>query len=98
MMFAGGGVEDTRLEAKARDTKHIRGQGQPFRAQTLLMPRTKMLEAKAKDQVHRRKCSNKKVLKKSFPAISKNKKIKVCKKYFKTISTIRYQKNFFATV
>ena len=30
-----GGVEDTRLEAKAKDTKKIRGQGQPFRGQTL---------------------------------------------------------------
>ena len=34
---ARGGVEDTRLEAKAKDTKKIRGQGQgqPFRGQTL---------------------------------------------------------------
>ena len=49
-MFGRGGVEDTRLEAKAKDTKKIRGQGQPFRGQTLLRPRTEMLEAKAKDQ------------------------------------------------
>ena len=42
-----GGVEDTRLEAKAKDTKKIRGQeqGQPFRGQTLSRPRTGMLEA-----------------------------------------------------
>ena len=55
-----GGVEDTRLEAK--DTKKIRGQGQgqPFRGQTLSRPRTGMLEAKAKDQGHKRKCSQKK--------------------------------------
>ena len=33
-----GGVEDTRLEAK--DTKKIRGQGQPFRGQNLSRPRT----------------------------------------------------------
>ena len=53
-----GGVEDTRLEAKAKDTKKIRGQGQgqPFRGQTLSRPRTGMLEAKAKDQGHSRKC------------------------------------------
>ena len=51
-----GGVEDTRLEAKAKDTKKIRGQGQPFRGQTLSRPRTGMLEAKAKDQGHKRKC------------------------------------------
>ena len=57
-----GGVEDTRLEAKPKDTKKIRGQGQgqPFRGQTLLRPRTGMLEAKAKDQGHKRKCSSKK--------------------------------------
>ena len=61
-----GGVEDTRLEAKAKakDTKKIRGQGQgqeqPFRGQTLSRPRTGMLEAKAKDQGHKRKCSPKK--------------------------------------
>ena len=50
-----GGVEDTRLEAKAKDTKKIRGQGQgqPFRGQTLSRPRTVMLEAKAKDRGHR---------------------------------------------
>ena len=43
-----GGVEDTRLEAKAKDTKKIRGQGQgqPFRGQTLSRPRTGMLEAR----------------------------------------------------
>ena len=68
-----GGVEDTRLEAKAKDTKKIRGQGQgqPFRGQTLSRPRTGMLEAKAKDQEHSRKCSaKKKVFKKVFLAIS----------------------------
>ena len=55
-----GGVEDTRLEAKAKDTKKIRGQGQgqPFRGQTLSRPRTGMLEAK--DQGHKRKRSPKK--------------------------------------
>ena len=68
-----GGVEDTRLEAKAKakDTKKIRGQGQgqgqPFRGQTLSRPRTGMLEAKAKDQGHSRKCfPKKKGLQKSF--------------------------------
>ena len=57
------------LEAKAKDAKKIRGQGQPFRGQTLSRPRTGMLEAK--DQGHSRKCSpKKKVLKKLFQAIS----------------------------
>ena len=61
-----GGVEDTRLEAKAKDTKKIQsqGQGQPFRRQTLSRPRTGMLEAK--DQEHRRKCSPKKKSSKIF--------------------------------
>ena len=57
-----GGVEDTRLEAK--DTKKIRGQdqrqGQRFRGQTLSRPRTGMLAAKAKNQGHSHKCSQKK--------------------------------------
>ena len=39
-----GGVEDTRL--KAKDTKRIQSQGQPFLGQTLSMRRTGMLEAK----------------------------------------------------
>ena len=61
-VFVRGGVEDTRLEAKAKakDTKKIQGQGQgqPFRGQTLSRPRTGTL--KAKDQGHKRKCSPKK--------------------------------------
>ena len=65
-----GGVEDTRLEAKAKDTKKIRGQGQgqgqPFRGHTLSRPRTGMLEAKAKDQGHSRKRSPKKKVFKHF--------------------------------
>ena len=67
-----GGFEDTRLEAK--DTKKIRGQGQPFRGQTLSRPRTGMLEAK--DQGHKRKCSQKKkkVFTKIFQAISTKKR------------------------
>ena len=78
-----GGVEDTRLEAK--DTKKIRGQGQPFRGQTLSRPRTGMLEAKAKDQEHKRKCSpkKKKVFTKIFQAISKNEKKRSSQKFFK---------------
>ena len=72
-------IEDTRLEAKAKDTKKIggQGQGQPFRGQTLSRPRTGMLEAKAKDQGHKCKCSpkkNKKVFTKIFQAISTKKR------------------------
>ena len=67
-MINRGGVEDTRLEAKAKDTKKIRGQGQgqgqPFRGQTLSRPRTGMLEAKAKDQGHKAQVLSKKKKKK----------------------------------
>ena len=82
-----GGVEDTRLDAKAKDTKKIRGQGQeqPFRGQTLSRPRTGVLEAKAKDQGHKRKCSPKK----------KKKGLHVFTKIFQAISTKkRFPKNF----
>ena len=73
LTFIRGGVEDTKLEAKAnaKDTKKIRGQGQrqPFRGQTLSRPRTGILEAK--DQGHKRKCSpKKKVFKIFFQVIS----------------------------
>ena len=58
------GVEDTRLQAKAKNTKKIRGQGQeqPYRGQTLSRPRTGMLEAKAKDtsaSAHKKRSSEK---------------------------------------
>ena len=94
---ARGGVEDSRLEAKAKDTKKIRGQGQgqPFRGQTLSRPRTGMLEAKAKDQGHKRKCSpkKKKGLHKNF--LSDLQKKKVFTKIFQAISTKKvFQKNF----
>ena len=51
MAWCRGVVEDTRLEAKAKNTKKIRGQGQgqPFLGQTLPRPRTGMLKAKDKD-------------------------------------------------
>ena len=80
------GVDDTRLEAKAKDTKKkIRGQGQPFRGQTLSRPRTRML--KAKDQGHKRKSSpkKKKGLQKSFSGDLKKKKEKKrsSKKFFR---------------
>ena len=100
MMTTRGEVEDTRLEAKAKDPKKIRGQGQgqPFRGQTLSRPRTGMLEAKAKDQGHKRKCSpkiKKKGLHKNFSGDLKKKKKKVFKKVFLAISTKkRFLTNF----
>ena len=92
--MARGGVEDTRLEAKAKDTKKIRGQGQgqgqPFRGQTLSRPRTGMLEAKAKDQGHKAQVlsekKKKKVFTKIFQAISKKKKKKKKKGLHKNFS------------
>ena len=94
MMETRGGVEDTRLEAKAKDTKKIRGQsqGQPFRGQTLSRPRTRML--KAKNQGYKRKCSPKKTgLHKNFSGDLKNKKLFT--KIFQAISTNkRFSKNF----
>ena len=100
-----GGVEDTRLEAKAKDTKKIRGQGQgqgqPFRGQTLSRPRTGMLEAKAKDQGHKAQVLSKKKKKglhKNFSGDlqkKKKKKKKVFTKIFQAISTEkRFPKNF----
>ena len=88
-----GGVEDTRLEAKAKakDTKKIRGQGQgqPFRGQTLSRPRTGMLEAKAKDQGHKRQVLSKKKKKKRSSqkffrrSPEKKKKKRSSQKFFK---------------
>ena len=67
-----GGVEDTRLEAKDTKKKKKRGQGQSFRGHNLSRPRTGMLEAKAKDQEHSCKSSQKKKKgrQKVFQAIS----------------------------
>ena len=87
-----GGVEDTRLEAKAKakDTKKIRGlgQGQPFRGQTLSRPRTGMLEAK--DQGHKAQVlsqkKKKKGLHKNFSGDlqkKKKKKKRSSQKFFK---------------
>ena len=89
ILFIRGGVEDTRLEAKAKDTKKIQGQGQPFRGQTLSRPRTGMLEAKAKDQGHKAqvlsKKKKKKGLHKNFSGDLQNKKKKKrsSQKFFK---------------
>ena len=65
-----GGVKDTRLEAKAKDTKKILGQGQPYRGQTHSRPRTGMLNAKAKDQEHNAKVISQKVKKVFAPKIN----------------------------
>ena len=77
--------------------KKIRGQGQPFRGQTLSRPRTGMLEAKnrnARGQEHKRKCSLKK---KRSPQkfFRRSQKKMVFAKIFQAISTKkRLPKNF----
>ena len=55
------------LEAKAKDTKKIRGQGQPFRGQTLSRPRTGMLEATS--QKFFKRTPRKNVFQKIFQAL-----------------------------
>ena len=67
---------------RPRTQKKIRGQGQgqPFRGQTLSRPRTEMLEAKTKDQGHKRKCSPKKRSSQKFFRRSPQKN--VFKKFF----------------
>ena len=67
-----GGVEDTRLEAK--DTKKIRGQGQPFRGQTLSRPRTQaqvLSKKKRSSQKFFRRSPQKYVFQKIFQALHK---------------------------
>ena len=86
-------LEDTRLEATAKDTKKIRGQGQPFRGQTLSRPRTGMLEVKAKDtsaSAFQKKRSSQK-----FSGDLQKKKKKIFTKIFQAISTKkRFSKTF----
>ena len=90
ILFYRGGVEDTRLEAKAKDTKKIRGQrqGQPFRGQTLSRPRTGMLEAKAKNQGHKRKCSPKKKKRSSQKFFKRSPQKNVFQKIFQPLHKI----------
>ena len=79
-----------------------RGQGQghkknarPFRGQTLSRPRTGMLEAKAKDQGHKRKCSpKKKRSSQKFLGDLRKKKKRSSQKFFKRSP----QKNVFQKI
>ena len=89
-----GGVEDTRLEAKAKDTKKIRGQGQgqPFRGQTLSRPRPRTEDTSASALQKKKK---KKIFTKIFQAISKKKKKKKKKKVFtKSFQAISTKKRY----
>ena len=80
IVLARGGVKGTRLEAM--DTNKIRGQGQPFRGQTLSRPRTQV-------QVLSKK---KKVFTKIFQAISKKKGF--YKNFSGNLHKKRFPKNF----
>ena len=67
MMLTGrGGVEDTRLEDKAKDTKKNPRQRPRTQKNPRQRPRTGMLEAKAEDQGHKCKCFPKKKGLKNF--------------------------------
>ena len=72
-VFSRGGVEDTRLEAKAKDTK---------KSEAKAKDRT----SRGQGQGHKRKCSPKKGLHKNFSSDFKKKK-KVFTKIFQAIST-----------
>ena len=78
--------------------KKIRGQGQPFRGQTLSRPRTGMLEAKAKDQGHKRKCSPKKKKRSSQKFFKRSPKKKVFSKIFQAISKKKKKKKVFTKI
>ena len=80
-----GGVEDTRLEAKAKDTKKIRGQGQGPRTQAQVLSKKKKKRSSKK---FFRRSPQKNVFQKIFQALHKilNKKI--------VLSSSRGQANF----
>ena len=86
-----------KVRGQGQGHKKIRGQGQPFRGQTLSRPRTGMLEAKAKDTSA--SAFQKKGLHKNFSGDlqkkKKKKKEKVFTKIFQVISMKkRFPKNF----
>ena len=94
-MYIRGGVEDTRFKAKNAKKNPRPSQGQPFRGQTLSRPSTGMLEVKAKNQGHRRKCSPKKGLQNFFSGVLQK---KVFKQFFQAISKKKIFKNFFQVI
>ena len=75
---------------RPRTQKKIQGhgQGQPFRGQTLSRPRTGMLEAKAKDQGHKRKCSPKKKRRSSQKFFKRSPQKNVFQKIFQALHKI----------
>ena len=84
-----GGVEDIRLEAKTKDTKNIRGQGQeqPLRGQTPLRPRTGMVEAK--DQGHKDTSASVLQKKRSSKIFFRRSQKKGLQKFFQAFSSTK---------
>ena len=98
-LYIRGGVEDTRLEAKARDTKKIRGRAQPFRGQTLSRPSPRTKDTGVRWKVF----SKKKVFKNFFSGEIQKNKNKTNKKrssttIFKRSPEKTVFKNFFQAV
>ena len=92
MLFSRGGVEDIRLEAKAKDTKKIRGQGQghkknPRPRPRTAFPRTDTLEAKDRN-------AQGQGLRAQAQVLPKKKKKRSSKKFFRRSP----QKNVFQTI
>ena len=97
-----GGVEDTRLEAKAKDTKKIRGQGKDSlsedrhsrgQGQECSRPRPRTKDTSASALQKKQKRSSQKFFKRS----PKKKKKKVCTKIFQAISTKKRFPNKFSS-
>ena len=83
-----------KAQGQGQGHKKIRGQGQPFRGQTLSRPRTGMLEAK--DQGHKRKCFPKKK-RSSQNFFRQSPKKKVFTKIFQAISTKKRFPKYFSS-
>ena len=103
-LMSKGGVEGTRLEAKAKDTKKNRGPGHTYRRQTFSRPRTGMLEAKDQGDNADVFSKNKKDLRsKNSPifrnmlAISKKKKNGLCSKICRFYGALQDEKTLHMT-
>ena len=85
----------SRTQGSREGHKKIRGQrqGQPYQEQTLSRPRTVMLEVKAKDQGHKRMCSQKKGLQKKFSGDLQKKRFSE-KNFRRSPEKNVFQKNF----
>ena len=86
-----GGVEDTRLEAKAKDTKKSEAKDTKNPRPRTAFPRTDILEAKgrnARGQGHKRKCSPKKKKRSSQKFFKRSPQKNVFQKIFQALHEI----------